>query len=292
MKNKRAVIKTILSSAAIILLLIMGYQAYNDITSLLTPQSDLLFSDFDRNAYHLAQKIERHQDLNENDFAKLPQGAINQRYGQEITLLFHALSQRNVQAIDTLISNGADVTMVDRPSKRLPMNFMNYLGMPGGGNDEAEDLIFINKLIKIYLKTGGDPNYIQINSNNTPLVLDVAIAQNYKGVDILVKAGADIWLPRETGLNLVQSLALSSSGNQELNNLIDYGLLDHAEMSDIIKTIQFLSGYTQRGDKESNDKRISAMRILKRYPKYQDDQFTKRIFGGEIPWAEIKALSN
>ncbi|UXN06661.1 hypothetical protein [Bartonella sp. HY761] len=283
--------KLLIPCGVIILLIFIGYQTYRHMALMPTPQSDLLFSEYDKNVYHLAQKIERHQDIGESDFAKLPQGAINQRYGQEITLLFHALSQRNIQAIDTLIGNGADITMVDRPTKRHPMTFMNYLGMPGGDDDEAEDLVFINELIKIYLKTGGDPNYIQTNSNNTPLVLDVAIAQNYEGVDILVKAGANIWLPRETGLNLVQSLALSSSGNQALSNLIDYGLLNHAKMSDIINTIQFLSGYTQRGDKESNDKRISAMRILKRYPEYQDDQFTTRLFGGEIPWAEIKALN-
>ncbi|UXM94264.1 hypothetical protein N5853_09105 [Bartonella sp. HY329] len=292
MKNRHPILETILSSAAIILLLIVGYQTYYDITSLPTPQSDLLFSDFDRNAYHLAQKIERQRDISERDLAKLPQGAINQRYGQEITLLFHALSQRNVQAIDMLIGNGADVTMVDRPSKRHPMNFMNYLGMPGGGDDEAEDLIFINELIKIYLKHGGDPNYIQTNSNNTPLVLDVAIAQNYKCVDILVKAGANIWQKDGSQTNLVDCLAMDPSGYNTLLRFVDHGLLDDVKMSNIIGTINHLSGYTQRGDDRSIRNRSLAMRILKRYPKYQDDQFTKRLFGGSIPWAEIKALAD
>ncbi|WP_182418522.1 hypothetical protein [Bartonella sp. HY038] len=272
-------------------MIFIGYQTYRHIALMPTPQSDLLFSEYDKNVYHLAQKIERHQNIGESDFAKLPQGAINQRYGQEITLLFHALSQRNIQAIDTLIGNGADVTMVDRPSKRHPMTFMNYLGMPGGGDDEAEDLIFINELIKIYLKTGGDPNYIQTNGNNTPLVLDVAIAQNYEGVDILVKAGANIWQKDGSQTNLVEYLAMTPAGYNTLLRFVDHGLLDNVKMSNIIGTINYLSGYTQRGDDRSIKNRNLAMRILKRYPDYQDDQFTTRLFGGEIPWSEIKALN-
>lgn len=127
MKNKHSILKIFFSTAAIILLPIIGYQTYNHMTLVPTPQSDRLFRDYNRDVYHLAQKIERHQDIGESDLTKLPQGAINQRYGREITLLFHALSQRNIQAIDTLIGKGTDITMVDRPSKRLTMNFMNYL---------------------------------------------------------------------------------------------------------------------------------------------------------------------
>ncbi|UXN02342.1 hypothetical protein [Bartonella sp. HY406] len=291
MKNKHSILKIIFSTAAIILLLIVGYQTCNHMTLMPTPQSDRLFRDYDRDVYHLAQKIERHQDIGESDLAKLPQGAINQRYGQEITLLFHALSQRNIQAIDTLIGNGTDVTMVDRPSKRHPMTFMNYLGMPGGGDDEAEDLVFINELIRIYIKTGGDPNYIQINSNDTPLVLDVAIAQNFEGVAILIKAGADIWTRNEIGINLVDCLAMDPSGYNELSAILNQGYLDNGKLDDIISVIIHLSGYTQRGDERSIRNLNLAMRILKRYPEYQDDQFTTRLFGGEIPWAEIKALN-
>ena len=59
-----------------------------------TSRSDRLFKPFDDGAYRITQKIERGQAIGVSELKALPNG-VNMRYGQEITLLFHALSARN-----------------------------------------------------------------------------------------------------------------------------------------------------------------------------------------------------
>ncbi|UXN06242.1 hypothetical protein [Bartonella sp. HY761] len=255
-----------------------------------TPRSDRLFRDYGEPVYHLAQKIEREQTINQSELAALPPNGINQRYGDETTLLFHAMAQHNVQAIDLLIGNGADYTMAKRPLLNSEPEFISALDS-FGDNDEAADRIYRTKLIEIYLKHGGDPNFRFRQANDRPLVMMVALAQNYDGVHILVEAGANIWARNDNGINLVGQLGLSITGYEELSKLIDEGYLDNIQMNDIVDAMAYISAYKQRGDEQSKNRQILAMKILKRYPQYEADENTQDIFGGPIPWEQINNLS-
>ncbi|UXM95274.1 hypothetical protein N5853_01045 [Bartonella sp. HY329] len=64
------------------------------------------------------------------------------------------------------------------------MVFISALA-PFGGNYTATNHIYRTKLIEIYVKHGGDVNI-------SPLVMIVALMQDYDGVHNLVEAAANI----------------------------------------------------------------------------------------------------
>ena len=57
--------------------------------------------------YHLARKIERQDPITVDEVKALLEGSLNTRYGGETTLLYFALDQYNLQAIDALLAGGA-----------------------------------------------------------------------------------------------------------------------------------------------------------------------------------------
>ena len=87
-----------------------------DVRSKNTPRSDRLFKAYDQAAYRLAQKIERSEPISPDEVNALGKEALNARYGQEITFLFHAMSARNLQVIDVLLGGGASPYLIDKPS--------------------------------------------------------------------------------------------------------------------------------------------------------------------------------
>ena len=123
-----------------------------------TPRSDRLFKAYDQAAYRLAQQIERGEPISPREVNALGQEALNARYGQEIILLFHAMSARNLQAIDVLLGAGASPYLIDKPSTISTRDFTYYLTLPGNHLDPTS-LPFFYAMLKLILQHGGDPNH-------------------------------------------------------------------------------------------------------------------------------------
>jgi len=83
---------------------------------------------------------------------------LNARYGSEITLLFHALSSYNSQAIDMLLGGGANPYMTDQ-AEYSARDFTYYLGAMNMHSRPDLGQDFKTNLILLYLKHGGDPNH-------------------------------------------------------------------------------------------------------------------------------------
>ena len=78
--------------------------------------------------YHLARKIERQDPITVDEVKALLEGSLNTRYGGETTLLYFALDQYNLQAIDALLAGGADPYMIVYPSTGSGRDFTYYMG--------------------------------------------------------------------------------------------------------------------------------------------------------------------
>ncbi|MUZ66381.1 hypothetical protein [Agrobacterium vitis] len=252
-----------------------------------TYQADRLFKPYNSAAYHLAQKIERGQSITESEVKDVP-GGVNTRYGDEITLLFLAVGSRNIEAIDTLLGAGADPYMVDRPSQGSTRDFAYYLTLPGHPTDPNLGFPFINQLIKLYLKHGGDPNHRTQDANRVPLISDVALIQNYAGMEILLDAKADPWAADVRNDSAMVRLAADAVSQAELEKLIDRGYFDNVPLEKLQEFMKFLSAYEQRGDEISKANQEIALRVLKRNPNYPPDDATNLLFQGSIPWEKVK----
>ena len=66
------------------------------------------------------------------------------------------------------------IRMIDTPSKRLTRAIIYYLTLSGHPTDPKSDFPFINPLITLYLKHGGDPNRPLGGANKNPLIAGVA----------------------------------------------------------------------------------------------------------------------
>ncbi len=253
---------------------------------------------YDEEIFRLAQRIEWGDALSARDLEPI-KDRINNRYGKEITLLFHALRFDNIAAIDALLAAGADPTMIDRPSTVSKRDFIYYLTYPGGsllGQDG------INQLIRIYLKHGGDPNYRFKGNIQETFIAEVALVSNHTGMRILLEAGADPWLNTiengtEINDNMMTNLAFEYNGFEQLHQLIDENYFDDVKEGNIRGFPKKLGGYAQREDEISINIQNLAKRILKRYPQVHDEPIVLEIFKknwktdapGVIPWDEINS---
>lgn len=251
-----------------------------------TPRANRLFKPYGEEVYQLAQKIERGQSIRIQEIMNLPYG-VNERYGQEITLLFLALGARNVEAIDMLFEAGADPYMIDRPSTGSERSFVYYLTLPGHETDHEQGFQFINQLIRLYLKHGGDPNHRLDDVHGDSLISEVALIRNYEAINILLKAGADPWADSNEKDNAMTLLAVDMVSQDFLNQLIDQGYFEHVEYAKLERFIHWLSAYEQRGDDISLANQAIGRRVLKRHPDFKDNHRTQRLFLGPIPWNEI-----
>ncbi len=254
-----------------------------------TYTADRLFKPYGDDAYHIAQKIERGQPISADAVKDLP-GGVNARYGDEITLLFLALGSRNVAAIDTLLGAGADPYIVDRPSKGSTRDFVFYLTLPGNDTYTDSGFPFMNQLITLYLKHGGDPNRRLQGTEQEPLISGVALIGNYDGMNILLKAGADPWAADKDGSSSMDNLCIKNQKEDydQLNKLIDGGYFNSVPFNKLKSFMIYISGYEQRGDDISKANQEIGFRVLKRNPHYPPDQYTERLFKGPIPWDKIK----
>jgi len=155
-----------------------------------SPRTDRLFKNADAAVYQLARKIEREEEISTDEVAALPEGALNARYGDDITLLFHALSTYNLQAIDVLLGAGSDPHMTDRAENSV-RDFTHYMGVMNMSSRPDLGQDFKTELIRLYLKHGGDPNHRWSGKNALPFLHGVALMENYDGVELLLEAGAN-----------------------------------------------------------------------------------------------------
>ncbi len=264
-----------------------AYQTVSEKLMEPTYRADRLFKPYGEGIYRIAQRIERGQAISVRAIQALP-GGVNKRYGEEITLLFHALGARNIEAIDALLEAGADPYTADRPSKGSIRSFAYALTLPGHPTDPQLGFPFINTLIKLYLKNGGNPNHRLGGANNDPLIAGVALIHNYEGVDLLLDAGADPWAEANDNNTAMSLLAANGLSHAELNRLIDRGYFDKVTHSKLQEFMSALSGYLPRGDEISLANQKIGRRVLKRHLNYPADRHTERLFQGPIPWKEIE----
>lgn len=265
-------------------------------------RAERLFQGYGDDVFRLAQRIEWGDAITERDIAPL-KDRVNDRFGEEITFLFHALGAANIPAIDVLIGAGADVTMIDKPSEESQRDFVYFLGLPGG---DLLDQDSINELIRIYLKHGGDPNYRMQGNYARPFIREVGLMDNIGGVRILLEAGADPWANavdndgNPTHDNMMMVINDDHDQDAFMDELIDQGYFDNLSQEQLFTFLRRFGGYAQRGDSISQAIQSISMRVLKRNPHYveeSDRQATARIFKdhwqdaapGVIPWDVINS---
>jgi len=234
-----------------------------------TWQSDQLFKPYGKQVYRLAQKIERKQPITLEEVKSLPED-IN--------------TSHNLQAVDVILQAGADTTMPSRLPKGY--DFTYVLGLPGGDEGTPGDIHFVNGLIKLYLKNGGDPNAKTEGNNMEPIIVNAAISRNMEGMRMLLDAGADFWATDKRGSTAASILAHSAYSDL-LHEFIDAGYFNNVPEEKLERFMRSLSGYTQRGDERSLQNQKIGRRVLRRNLHYEEDFYTQRLFQGPIPWKQI-----
>ena len=254
-------------------------------------EADKYFKQEGPQLYSLAQRIEAQQPITIDDIKALPEGSLNKRYSAEITLLFFALEVFNAQAIDVLLEAGADPYMIDRPSLGSGRDFTFYFAMYNPEAKTGFTPAFVNAILTSYLKHGGDPNHHRTNFHVLSII---AMSENYTGVKMVAKAGGDVFEPHdEIGYSAAVVLAADPfpEGQKCLSDLIDEGYLDQRPVAYINRMLGSLEphGYGDLAERRNRYAKLNAEKLLVRYPEITDNDSTKRIFGGPIPWKDLQA---
>ena len=265
-------------------------------------QTEKLFSTAPGEVRALAEDIEAGRQPEVARLAALGEG-IDSRYGEDITLMFHALSLGNVGAVEALLAAGADPTVTDKASGS-ERDLLYWMGSPGGDLIETEGL---NRILRAYLAAGHSPNALHRGKEiSTPLIMLFALAENIEGMDILLAAGADPWarrlkkgVPQDSSALSTLTLGFETHFDY-FDSLIDRGVFDEQGQRNVEHFLQAIGGYAQRGDETSLRIKDIAMRVLKRNPDYvapDNGLGAQRIFkdhyedpgAGEIPWDLIRS---
>ena len=260
--------------------------------SMISPvkEADKYFKKESPQLYSLAQRIEAQQPITIDDIKALPEGSLNKRYSAEITLLFFALEVFNAQAIDVLLEAGADPYMIDTPSSGSGRDFTFYFAMYNPEAKTGFTPAFVNAILASYLKHGGNPN----NRNNIPFLSRIAMSENYTGVKMVAKAGGDVFEPHDDIYFSAASILAGNpypEGQKCLGDLIDAGYLNQRPLNYIVMMFVSLQphGYGDLAERRNRYAKLNAEKLLVRYPEITDNDSTKRIFGGPIPWKDLQA---
>ena len=268
----------------------------------LPPRTAQLFGGAPRAVQVAAAEIERGGVPTPDQLAAIED--LDARYGDDITLFWHALATGNVPAVEALVKAGA--SMYQRAKTDKGFYFYEIMAQPGGEVIGPEG---IQDLVRIYLENGGDPNatWTYPSGNETfRLTTTFVTYGNLDGIEALLMAGADPWAEKlvdgKPQGNLMTSLALNATEPEALellDRLIDAGWFDNPTQKQLSDFMRALSFYSQRGDETSLAIKDIAMRVLKRNPDYKEtapnrvgthaifiDHYEDEGFG-EIPWDRI-----
>ncbi|UXN05193.1 hypothetical protein [Bartonella sp. HY761] len=262
-----------------------------------SPRTDSYFKNADPIVYQLARKIEKKEPITLEDVKILPDGTLNARYDNDITLLFLALTARNLQAIDVLLAAGADPYMVDRPSYGSENDFTYYTATvtmvkPDYSFDPEVTKKFRYELTEIYLKNGGKADHIIPGENPLSLLFMHALKRNYDAVKLLIDQGADpLWIG-SLGHSTIMSLA--TEYDEESRKLLKYivckGYYKNATYEQVNEAIKWFAPSGPKNIAREHDLKQLSMLILKENPDFKDNRYTEEAFAGPIPWQEIRDM--
>ncbi|UXN02296.1 hypothetical protein [Bartonella sp. HY406] len=262
-----------------------------------SPRTDSYFKNADPIVYQLARKIEKKEPITLDDVKALPEGTLNARYDNDITLLFSALTARNLQAIDVLLAAGADPYMIDRPSQGSARDFTYYTATvtmvkPDYSFDPEATAKFRYDLTKIYLNNGGKADHVIPAKNPVSLLFMHALKRNDDVIIMLIDHGADpLWI-NDAGATAIFALTsrYDESSRKILRYIICKGFYINANDEQIDDIIRWLQPSGPKNNEREFAYRNLAMLILKERPEFKDNRYTQEIFGGPIPWQEIRDM--
>lgn len=262
-----------------------------------TPGTDAYFKNADPVVYQLARKIEKKETITQEEVKALPEGALNARYGNDITLLFLALTARDLQAIDVLLASGSDPYMIDRPSYGSENDFTYYTAtvtmvQPDYSFDPEATKKFRYELTKIYLKNGGRADHILDGKIPLSLLYIHMFTDNFVTAKLLIDHGANPLLVNNAGTSPIMSLVTdySDEGLELLRYIICKGYYSQATYGQVEHALKWFEPSGPKNAKREHILKQFSMLVLKNNPEFKGNRYTEKIFGGPIPWKEIHDL--
>lgn len=262
-----------------------------------SPRTDSYFKNADPIVYQLARKIEKKEPITLEDVKILPEGTLNARYDNDITLLFLALTARNLQAIDVLLAAGADPYMIDRPSYGSENDFTYYTATvtmvkPDYSFDPEVTKKFRYQLTEIYLNNGGKADHILDGKIPLSLLYIHTYTVNFDTAKLLIDHGADPLFINKIGSSTIMSLSTdySDDGLALLKYIVCKGFYKQATYQQVEHALKWFEPSGPNNIKRQQILRQLSIVILKETPDFKDNQSTLEIFGGPIPWQEIRDM--
>ena len=268
------------------------------------PEVERYFHDrdtkYDQDLYCAARRIAAKEPLSDSALDLLKR-KVNQRAGDDITLLPFAALKQNLAALDQLFAYGADPYL---PLKRKgPSAYDSLISVVSEG-----DYPIATEIMMLYLKHGGDPNY-RGGVNNTPLIANTALMQNFDSYRLLIDHGADVWkkegpsrfshdgpLPEDqivaplqdekyfsTAIYIAARVASRKNDYRFLDYAFDKGVLRQADRKQVGYLIEWIGSYELRNDPISRSIVARVRRVLLE-TNYPGNEESEKIL--EYAWKE------
>ena len=239
--------------------------------------------DFDRDLYRVAAAI---------GAGRVPSGAeiaavrpkIDRRAKDDINLLFFAewsatqvklgspAYHAMLETVDKLLGAGASPYIHDYPNNPRE-TFISFATSAAGPEAQAG-----TDLTRLYLKHGGDPNYVDNNPrfDNDPAFVNTHYALNFETFKLLIDAGANIFVRGIKGsgalggksdmMLVATNVAYTcdiAQNSQYIDYVIDKGLLKGATPEQFDRLIADESSYMLRDDAWSREIVRVTRKIMK-----------------------------
>lgn len=200
----------------------------------------------DAQVYKIALKIGLCEELITDEDIILIQDRISKRF-KGMPLLELAVYQRNLQAIDMLFKYGADPYMSyagDVPrGKPAYINFLYEM-------HETFNSGFSVDAIRLYLKHGYDPNYLEYPKTNETFLNSMVMSKNELAWTAMLKVGGNPWhkIVEFGKKKSIAADAASSNYLPFLDYLIYYGYIEKAKEEDVLEVIAEILDWSERDD--------------------------------------------